>query len=280
MIFDCHLIGPLMEDFPNIRKLKRPERIPVENTFNEFVKEFGGELVSELMPKNQNLPRNADYLFRDNRVVAELKCFEKDLFNNDEDIARLEKLIKKWISNGSISGHHALRWALGQEKLPLICAQDMINLAVRTIETAIKSAKEQIKQTKDYFHINNGKGLLLLANDGNYFLEHQELFGLICRIMGKKFMNSSIDGIVYFSDNMPSKVPWLLREMSVWFPAYRKENDELGDFVNELGAKWISFFQRKIGEEEIPPYQLNDPVEIARLLNSMKLIKSNKPTKN
>lgn len=72
-------------------KLQRPEPIPVEEFFNEFVLEFGGELVSNLMPQNTNLPRNADYLFRKDLVVCELKCLEKDLFNNDDDVERLIK---------------------------------------------------------------------------------------------------------------------------------------------------------------------------------------------
>ena len=262
-------------------ELKRPEPIPVEKSFNKFVEEFGGELVKELMPQNQNLPRNADYLFRRDLVVSELKCLEKDLFNEAEDTERIMRLIQKWTSSGKITGHKALRWVLGQEKLPNECYGDMIKLATRTIETAIRSAKDQIQCTKEYFKLPQAYGLLLIANDGNYFLEHQEFYRLTCRIMASKFMNSSIDGFVYFSANMPVKMPSQRREMLVWIPAYRIDNNDiLGNFVNELGANWFSFYQRKIGQEEDPPHQIDDLEEGVAVLNSMRLIRDYKPKKN
>ena len=57
--------------------LNRPI-VDVESAFNEFVEEFGGELISKAVPANPE--ENADYLFRDEGVVAELKCLQKDFF--------------------------------------------------------------------------------------------------------------------------------------------------------------------------------------------------------
>jgi hypothetical protein len=255
-------------------KLQRPEPIPVEEFFNEFVLEFGGELVSNLMTPNTNLPRNADYLFRQDKVVCELKCLEKDLFNNDEDVERLMSLIENWISSGKITGHKALRWVLGQERLNEECYADLIKLARRTTETAIRSAKHQIQSTKNYFKLPKANGLLLIANDGNYFLEHQNFFRLILKVMINKFMDSSIDGFVYFSANMPVTMPYEKREMLVWFPGYRKENDiALVNFVNKLGEKWDNFYLEKIGEEVTPPTQFDNLDEAVDTLNAMKLIR-------
>jgi len=58
-------------------------------------------------------------------------------------------------------------------------------------------------------------GLLLIANDGNYFLEHQEFISIICHLMERKFKDSSIDGFVYFTANMPVYIPNQEREMLV-----------------------------------------------------------------
>jgi hypothetical protein len=43
-----------------------------EETFNEFVEDFGGELVSKLFEGNGKRPNNADYFFR-NRTVDDIK---------------------------------------------------------------------------------------------------------------------------------------------------------------------------------------------------------------
>jgi len=255
-------------------KLKPPEHIPVEKSFNEFVKDFGGELVSELMPRGHELPRNADYLFLKELVVAELKCLEKDLFNNEEEVERITRLIQKWTSSGIINGSTAIEWLFGQALLPDECYRDMIRLAARTIETAIRSAKKQIERTKEYFDLPQTNGLVLLANDGNYFLEHQEFFELTCQIMGSKFMDSSIDGFVYFSANMPVAMPGHEREMLLWVPSYRDENNKsLGKFVNELGEKWFLFYQKKIRQEGVPIKQIENFDEGIEALKSMRHIK-------
>ena len=253
-------------------KSQRPDPIPVEGSFNEFIKEFGGELVSELIPPGPNLPRNADYLFRENRVVAELKCLEKDLFGT-EDRERLQKLMHKWTSRDMIAGPLLLRWSLGRDRLPAECQQDMINLVERTFETAIRSAKKQIESTKDYFELPQARGLLLLANDGNYFLQHHEFFSLTCRLLANRFPNSCIDGFVYFTPNMPTHMPGHKLERVLWIPAYQAEgNKSLSEFVNMLGAKWHRFYQRRIGQEDVPTLFINDRAEGLAAISSMKHI--------
>jgi hypothetical protein len=249
--------------------LRPPPAIPVEESFNEFVEEFGGELVSKLMPRDKNLSRNADYLFRHDAVVAELKCLEKNLFNNLEDRERIGKIIQKHASDNTVSGHTGLRWVLGQEKLPDEYLRDMLNLTKRTVETTIRSAKEQIANTKAHFGLPDAQGLLLLANDGNYFLESRDFFALTCQIMQERFLESSIDGFVYFTVNMPAELPGHLREMLIWVPAYRDEkNKALSGFVNKLGFEWNRFYERKVGQG-VPNYQTQD----AEVLSSMRFIK-------
>jgi hypothetical protein len=42
--------------------VQEPPKLHIETSFNEFVKEFDGELVSDLLPNHAS--DNADYLFR------------------------------------------------------------------------------------------------------------------------------------------------------------------------------------------------------------------------
>jgi len=98
--------------------------------------------------------------------------------------------------------------------------------------------------------------------------------------MQQKFLDSHIDGFVYFTANMPADVPGQKREMLIWAPAYRDENnDSLARFVNNLGERWIEFYQRQIGQE-IPRYEIADADKGAALLRSMKFIKGYKRTEN
>ena len=255
--------------------MQPPEPIYVRDSFAEFVREFGGEVIDDSLAKDPHAQKNADYIFRKHSVIAELKCLEKDLFNDKEDIERLGRLIQKWTTNGTVDGSTALRWVLGQEDLPAECYREMIQLAARTIKTAVRSAKKQVASIKEQLDLPNAYGLLLLANDGNYFLQHQHFFGLTCQVMQHPdFNDSCIDGFVYFTANMPVEMPDQEREMLLWSPAYRDENNKsLSSFVNSLGAKWFYYYQQKIGQEEVPIVQIEDTDEGVKALRSMRHLK-------
>lgn len=68
---------------------------PVEKTFEAFVVEYGGELVSKLI-SNSNPPKNADYVFRQPLVVAELKIVERDAFT-ENDKEKVQELFHSWV---------------------------------------------------------------------------------------------------------------------------------------------------------------------------------------
>lgn len=241
---------------PGVEGLKRPEPIPVEASFNEFVKEVGGELVGDLIPKDPNQPKNADYLFTKSNVVVELKCFEKDLFNTPEDVPRIGKIIER--HNEKVTGSEAIQWLYRRRPAPKEYRRDMLSLARRQIEGTVRTANKQIQATKEVLNIPDARGLVLLANDGNYFLEPMQAFYLIIQVMIEHFMDCSIDGFVYFSVNVAAEDPRTDRELMFWMPSYNKEDDvELSSFVNRLGADWNSFYSRKIGQD-VPNFQTDD----------------------
>ena len=57
-------------------KSERPDPLPIEQSFDRFVERFGGTKISDLISDQANMPLNADYIFRDHNVVAELKTLE------------------------------------------------------------------------------------------------------------------------------------------------------------------------------------------------------------
>lgn len=223
-------------------ELNRPEIVPVENFFNEYVEYFGGQVISK---NEQNLADrpNADYLFRTQNVIAELKCFQKDLFNNEEDIPRLLNFLDKWEEQKLIEQSDKLGIILGAKQLPKECYLDLLNACTKTIDRVLHKANKQIKESKKTFSLPTAKGLVLLCNDGNYFVQNDTFVKLIADLMGRKYMDSDIDGFVYFTVNQTSTMPESDLDWNLWVPSYRQENDEeFGNFVNELGYKFNNDF--------------------------------------
>jgi len=251
--------------------LSRPDPLPVEATFSDFVVEFGGRVVAESVPKGCDLPENADYFFPTDNVVAELKCLEKDLFNTDQDVERILRIIVKHRESGSVSGYEGLRWALGQRPTPPEYRRDMLSLARRYIEGVLRKAAKQIEGTRELLNAPTARGLVLLANDGNYFADPAQAFALVNQVMLNHFMDSAIDGFVYFTANTVANVPEGNKELIYWVPAYRRSGDELAGFVNRLGAAWGDFYARRIGQV-VPCTQTEDP----DVLRALKLIRNRK----
>ena len=67
--------------------------IAVESVFNDFVEDFGGELINKLFEGKGKRPDNADYFLFDRNIVAELKCLDKNFFNDKNLGEKLNKAI-------------------------------------------------------------------------------------------------------------------------------------------------------------------------------------------
>lgn len=229
-------------------ELKRPEIVNVENFLNEYVEYFGGQVISKDEQNLDDRP-NADYLFREQNVIAELKCFQKDLFNSEDDIPRIFIFLDKWEKQKLIRQGDKLGLLLGSKKLPTECQVDLLKACEKTIDRALHKANKQIKESKTTFSLPTSKGLVLLCNDGNYFVQNYTFIGLIANLMIRKYMNSDIDGFVYFTLNQTSIMPESNLDWCLWCPFYRQENDkEFGKFVNELGFKLNNgFYPMKTG---------------------------------
>lgn len=250
--------------------MKEFPRLKVEENFNEFVREIGGELVQNLIPKMHNLPRNADYFFASDCVIAELKCLEKDLFQDEKYRKKLDRMYERWVLGGLI---RPLTSATDTVRLPEECSQEMLRLARRTIEDRIRSADNQIKETKASLDKPQAKGLLLLANDGNYSFESSAIRYLAGQILLARGEGSSIDGFVYFTVNMQATIPGSEKNWTVWAPAYRTAtgNENLMEFVDRIGSQWASFYAKKLGENVKGALPIYDDVE--EIFDQMKFVK-------
>src|SRR5689334_13066650 len=97
-------------------------RIEIEPEFDKLVREAGGELVSELIGRSPAFD-NADYLFREHRIVAELKCLREDKQGDPSTQSRLRRLWIRWRQKGIVRG--AVPPRIDTRQLPPNCQTEV-----------------------------------------------------------------------------------------------------------------------------------------------------------
>jgi len=180
------------------------ESLSVESVFDDFVGGFGGERVDGLITQ-PNPPKNADYLFREHNVIAELKCLTKDSFGPDYH-RKMKELTDEWLRRRWIVVFGNVN--LDLRKLPPVCQEQWLRVIEKPLrKTTVEAANKQIRDTKKSLDIPRAKGLLLLASDGNQSLQPYDVLYFINRTFQKRTAAgdsqfSSIHGVCYFSLNM------------------------------------------------------------------------------
>lgn len=224
----------------------------IEPLLNEFVTSVGGELVSELIPSSPDF-RNADYLFRSHRVVAELKSLREDFALPEKLSDKHLELWKKWATEGDVKFRHIFR----TNELPKEKRRQLTRLYSEPIRRVLKKANRQLRTTAHKLGIAEPTNLLLIANDGLYSLEANLVIGIIAQLLEREF--SSIHGFVYFTVNRYVELPIDNFAHHLWIPLYSETaHDDLVDFVDDLGVKWFDFLGEKIGGWENPLIQTDD----------------------
>ena len=91
--------------------------------------------------------------------------------------------------------------------------------------------------------LHDAKGLVFIANDGNYALEADAAIYLISRILGNGC--SSINSVVYFTVNMIASGPMTSKQIFIWVHANRKAIIEPVDskFVMQIFDSWRTYME-------------------------------------
>jgi hypothetical protein len=76
--------------------------IDVEEAFSDFVEEYGG-VVSDRIPGKGQKSSNADFIFHESKVVAELKILKEDPFSSPGFRKSRNKKMRQWLQNGDIT---------------------------------------------------------------------------------------------------------------------------------------------------------------------------------
>jgi hypothetical protein len=139
----------------------------LEVFFNAFVRSIGDERVEALI-NLKNPPANADYFFRSQNVIVELKTLKKEVFGENHR-QKTTELFAGWHRRGLLAVFGTARVDMAQ--LPPVCQQEWLSLLGRPVQkNVLGAANAQIRATKRLLNLPDAKGVLLVASDGNFDL--------------------------------------------------------------------------------------------------------------
>jgi hypothetical protein len=171
-----------------------------EVTFRECVKSVGGEVLPE------NAARSADFLFSPDNVVVELKTLQEDA--RREHAEKLQFLVNDWMKRGLMLVFG--RAVISLPKLNPVCQREWLEVLQAPVENIVRDANRQIRSTKQATGRQSARGLLLIANDGNFLHTSPiDYMNIVARVLKKKTSTGTlrfpnIHGVAYFSYRIPS----------------------------------------------------------------------------
>jgi hypothetical protein len=219
-------------------------RIEIEPAFNAFVKKYGGELISDIVGSSPDFP-NADYLFRKDNVVAELKILTENKLHDPEMQKKFGELFQSWIERGIIPPQKMPQF-INTKDYPVPCQKEIYDIWSPPVEHQLKKANLQIRETKKRLGTESTKGLLLIANDGNLALPPLVLLHILFKSIKSKF--HSIDTFVFFTVNLYSRIKENPKPSLLWFAGARDDGCKYFEqFTDNLGEAWGNFLENHKG---------------------------------
>lgn len=211
-----------------------PPIIDIREQFAQCVRKMGGLALDDTLEGHPKNPTNADYVFPKDNVVAELKCLEQD--RNDSFEANGKALIRDWIRRGKIAAPKSGSVLLAD--LPTALQREILKPVRNRLKVRFGIAGRQLKQTRLDHGLPDAKGLLLLANDGNFLYEPDMMAHLAASIL-RSPDNSAIHSVIYFSaDVKVAATP--MKKASFWIPWSRGASAVPAEFMDRIRDAWMA----------------------------------------
>jgi hypothetical protein len=214
-------------------------RVLVDEAFTRAVRCAGGVPVTDLLPDDGHSQPNADFVFQQHNVVAELKRLVKDHTEDKAVQVKLQRLYDKWVAQGKVSPGEG-RIKLRPANLPPDCANEMISLFREPFANRIRKANKQIKTTKKALNMGSAIGILIVAQDGEYSMVPKDILSFLARCLNREVF-SGINNVVYVNANMPLTRPNDARDLYIWAEAFRdKTRSAPNILLQSLADAWAS----------------------------------------
>ncbi|ELV8657353.1 TPA: hypothetical protein RQJ75_004430 [Vibrio vulnificus] len=238
--------------------------IDVEEELTLCVQAIGGRHVSDLVGHSPKF-QNADYIFPEQKVVAELKSLDEDKILDERNIKKASELYLKDLNNNKapvvVFGTVQLTTAGFSEEL----VEGIKKLYKDPIQRLVKKANKQIRETKSELEVSNYKGLMLIANNNHSALDPDHANQILEEIFRKPDY-SSINSVVYFSAGQTS-VDSAGREFGIWIEKHREGLPQIeSGFLCLLRDEWLQHYT-KLKKENQHAVLKGNPEHLSNLTN-------------
>jgi hypothetical protein len=218
-----------------------------------FIYHAGGIKVKDLLTETPDF-NNADYYFKADDVLVELKILQTEFAQTPEHLEKFEKMMLDWLNDGRLTEAQCT----GQAPPPGDFIRAHMQMLREPIQRITNKANKQIKQTKEKLGLTTAKGIVLYLIDGFYQADPNLTITLIGDPLTRHM--TSVDGYVVFSLRKKISIPDDSFDRFFWDPKYRNgDNVKLSEFVNRLGAAWFSYLQELSGNEFADTIENEDP---------------------
>jgi hypothetical protein len=237
----------------------------VEDEILKCIAGLGGEKVSNSVGESPNF-ENADFIFKEQKVVSELKSLEENKILDERIIQKASNLYMEELASGKapvvLFGTRIMTTRGFSDKF----TRKIIDLYKKPIQSIVKKANRQIKETKKALNIPDFKGLLIIANNNHKALDPWHANYILNQILGKPDY-SSINAAVYLSADQTAIGQESKKELGVWIARHRTQTHEISnDFLEKFRVAWFEHYTNLRGEKNHFQFQVNES-QLASLEN-------------
>jgi hypothetical protein len=223
-----------------------------EDRFRTFVEGFGGEVLPE--PSDA---KTADYLFRKQNIVAELKCLVQD--QTDKINQKLNPVVNAWIKKHNRyppGSFESGKYIIEIKNAPPEIRDAWLKMLVAPLSDLIAEANRQIRATIRRHKLKDAKGMVLIFNEGNPLHNRPEDYKqLLVHVLRKRVRGGvgrrfpHLHAAVYFSFET---IKHPTRDMSFWSEIKIQVSSDddvtpIQQFQKELKGAWFKYLEKTTG---------------------------------
>lgn len=220
------------------------DKINVDEQFALVVKRLGGEVLEETLPKDRDF-KNADFLFRSDGIIAELKRLDVDHSADEKFSEKLSAVYRQLVADG----HETMPPSTSKVTITKPeSARAFLSVYQQRLQKLVKDANIQIKQTAARLGVAKPRGILLLANDNDHAFEFEIILCVLCRLITADRFRS-INVVLYFTPNALANVPGYHPAAAMWAPLIAPGRQPIEDsFHDKMFAAWANRIATLTGE--------------------------------
>jgi hypothetical protein len=202
-------------------------------------------VVNRLSTKSPEF-NNADYIFDNENIIAELKILEVDSLSEREIDTKIRKIFSKWMQSGELIVYGSLK-NVPSADLPEKLQWELQRVYSEPMRRVIKKANKQIRDTKKHFGVPAAKGLVIIVNNGNHRLDPENFAFAAHQLLKASYLN--INGATVVTVNMTAKKPGIPTDYKLWVDYERAEGDLIDrEFLNKLRSEWVKLYSELAGD--------------------------------